>query len=60
MFESKSGSLIATDTRVLEPRTVKPDDVATSESIDMNANPDIDHFTVKFESEDNNVRYKRR
>ena len=59
MFESESGSLIATDTRVLELCMVKPDDVATSESIPMDANPEIDHFTVKFESEDKTIRYKR-
>jgi hypothetical protein len=60
MFETASGSLVNTESTRLDPAIVEPGEVATAETLVLDASTDIDHFTVKFESEGKNVRYKRR
>jgi hypothetical protein len=60
MFETASGSLLNTENSRLDPSIIEPGDVATAEALVLDASTDIDHFTVKFESEGKTVRYKRR
>ena len=60
MFETASGSLLNTENTRLDPSVIEPGDIATAEALVLHASTEIDHFTVKFESEDKTVRYKRR
>jgi hypothetical protein len=60
MFETASGSLLHTENSILDPPNLEPGDIGTTDALVLDASTDIDHFTLKFEADDKNVKFKRR